>query len=692
MPTIDPLNQLKTLAVPLVIFSFATNLAVLVSPIFMMQVLDRVVPSENVNTLVMLLVVAMGALATHALVEFYRDQFFSKIARWIESIGIKSALKFTGAERQTAISNVSQIVRFFKGSGANTTLNIIWVPLFMIALFLIHPFFLFLVCVVIAIISLIKFITLLTTRDNEQTSARLYQTERQNLIDSTDFRIVSGIRAIAENLNLQLVQIQSQRHSNDDQITSSLSLSSSSLGFVRMASQISGLALGAFLVINNELSSGGMIGASIITAKTISLIETSINGLPEVMQSRTAYSEMRKDLKKIHVNPTEVSELSGSINCEGLIYPRGGGAAPRLDRVSFSLEPGECLAIVGDSGSGKTTLLHALCGIDPCPIGATFLDQSEVRTLGPFTIKKAIGYLPQQAQLLKGTLAQNISCFSPDPDDEKIIIAAKTAGVHGLISALPDAYETDIGQNPFLLSAGQKQRVALARAIFQKPTYLFLDEPNALLDATGERQLCDTLATLKAKGTTIIMILHRSGIMGLADKVLFLDQGRAADFGIRSEVLGRMSDGRQRLKVPLNTASLQDLSDWVEAQFSRHTDTEFCYKAILVSTEIFNAACQNGPQDIARNATFIFKFIDETKCEIVLMENIPTDAAAKMQKIHSLVNHPEVNMYDLPSDEMALAVISQLADKLDIVNNKNTSQFSVCLTSDQSQRAQLVTH
>lgn len=669
-----------------------TNLAVLVSPIFMMQVLDRVVPSENISTLLMLLMVAIGAIATHAFVEFYRDQFFAKTARWVEVIGAPPALKRTGKERQAAIGNVGQVSSFFKGPSAAATLNIVWVPLFLAALVLIHPYFLLLVAGIIASIMLIKLVVTLLTQDDMQTSAALTRKEQQALKDSTDFHKISGIRAIAENLKLQFFKLQSQRHLSEDQIIAASAMRNASLGFIRMSSQILALALGASLVVKGHLSAGGMIGAAIITAKTITTIETSINSLADIKLSYIAFQQMRKDLAYGHTTPTEVPNLSGALRVEGLIFPRGGGAPPRLDRISFSLDAGECLAIVGDSGSGKTTLLHALCGIAPCPIGSTFLDESEIRTLGAATFNQAVGYLPQQAHLLNGTLAQNISCFAADPDDRQIVNAAKTAGVHGLISALPEAYETDMGENPFLLSAGQKQRVALARAIFQSPRYLFLDEPNALLDAAGERQLCDTLAALKAAGTTIIMVLHRSGIMGLADKVLLLDHGRTVDFGARAEVLGRMSDGRQRLSIALNPASLQDLNDWIMAQFSRSSDQEFCQKSVLVATEMFNAACQNGPQDEPREALFVFKFVGASRCEIILKEERPTTAVGKMKKIRSLVRHPEVNMFDLPPDEIALAVITQLTDKLKVQNIDKTSLFSAWLSSDKSKLAGLTKH
>ncbi len=180
------------------------------------------------------------------------------------------------------------------------------------------------------------------------------------------------------------------------------------------------------------------------------------------------------------------------------------------------------------------------------------------------------------------------------------------------------------------------------------------------------------------------MVLHRSGIMGLADKVLVLDNGRTNDFGTRSEVLGRMSDGRTRLEIPLNATSMQDLNDWIVAQFSRHSDMAFCQKAVLVGVEIFNAACQNGVQNLPRHTTFVFKFLNEKCCEIVLHEKMPTSAASKMQKIRSLVRHPEVNMFDLPPDEIALAVISQLTDELEVKNIDQSSLFSAKISSDKS--------
>lgn len=692
MQNANPLGQVKRLVVPLVLFSLITNLAVLVSPIYMMQVLDRVVPSGNLNTLALLLLVALGAIAIHGCVDFFRDICLSRTARWVETVGARAALRSTGEDRQAAIKNVGELAAFCTGGLAVTALNIPWIPVFLLALMLIHPMFLILIVGIVGATWGTGKACAFLTADAQAQAQSISGTEMRTLQDATDPVLVAGIRAILENLTHRFFSLQSKRHQFEEQAAQTKTLQTAVSGFLRTSAQILSLTLGAFLVVRGELTAGGMIGASIITAKTIGTIEASITGFTGLKSTFAAYKELGGQLTQTVHAPTEIEALSGTLSAQGLIYPRGGGAPPRLDRVTFDLTPGECLAIVGDSGSGKTTLLHALCGIDPAPIGSVFLDESEARTLGPETIAKEIGYLPQQARLVKGTLAENISCFEENPSDNKIIDAARTAGVHGLISALPQAYQSDMGASPYLLSAGQKQRVALARSIFQTPRYLFLDEPNALLDAVGERQLCDTLAVLKSRGTTIVMVLHRSGIMGLADKVLMLDQGRMADFGPRAEVLGRMSNGKQRLKIPLNAASVQDLNDWIVAQFSRHSDREFCAKAAMVGTELFNAACLNGAVDEQRNAIFTFRFHKEHLCELVLREERHTEAAEKMPKIRSLIEHPEVSMLDLPSDEIALAVVAQMADALKVENVEDASLFSAVLSSDKSQAKEMRPH
>ncbi|WP_206541357.1 ATP-binding cassette domain-containing protein [Shimia sp. SK013] len=294
------------------------------------------------------------------------------------------------------------------------------------------------------------------------------------------------------------------------------------------------------------------------------------------------------------------------------------------------------------------------------------LEETDIKTLPVPSLAAHVGYLPQQAHLFHGTLAENISGFAADSNGTRIVAAAKTAGVHGLISALPKSYDTDIGSHAHLLSAGQKQRVALARAIYHTPRYLFLDEPNALLDAAGERQLCAALARLKKMDTTIVMVIHRSGLMGLADYVLALEQGRMVDFGPRTEVLGRMHVGRRRIELPLMETSLKDLTDWIGTQFTRSGDADLSKKTELLATEIFNLALADGPNDELRAASFHFCFLNEHSCEISMTEDRPSSAGPKVHKVTSLLKNPDINPTGLPPDEAAIAVISRISDAFDI--------------------------
>jgi ABC-type protease/lipase transport system fused ATPase/permease subunit len=688
----NPLNHLKGLITPFVLFSFVSNTAILVSPIFMMQVLDRVVPSGNLSTLFLLLLVAASYLLLNTFIEIQKSISQKRTSQWVEKIGADIALQSFGDTRQTAIRNVGLLKTFFKSSQITSAINIPWIPLFIFALALIHPLFVVLIGGIIGALLAIKTIGELLSKDSQSEAADLSNKEMRALGDAIDPKIVAGITAISDNMLQLYFKLQGQRHSKEQSTATTQASQEAGSNFIRTLAQLLSLSLGAALVVTGDLSAGGMIGASIIAAKTIQTIEATVNSLPEIRSSLAAFRALQKLPFGANASATEILDISGQLTCKELIYPRGNGAPPRLDRVSLELAKGECLAIIGDSGSGKTTLLHALNGLDPCPIGSVFLDETEVSTLGPASRTAAIGYLPQQAQLLTGTIAQNISCFAQDPDDDQIVKAAKRAGVHGLISSLPQAYQTDMSQSSFLLSAGQKQRVALARAIYELPSYLFLDEPNALLDAGGERQLCDTLAALKAEGTTIIMVLHRSGIMGLADKIAVLNHGRLADFGARPEVLARMNDGKQRLTLPFNENSLQDLSDWITAQFMRISDAEFCQKSIMVATEMFNAATQNGPRDVKREGTFVFRFVDQDHCEIILKEDRPTKAVEKMAKVRSLIKHPEVNMIDLPTDEIGLAVLTQLSENLSVENVENSSLFTAQLASDKFRKSQERVH
>ncbi|MBE1290919.1 MAG: ATP-binding cassette domain-containing protein [Rhodobacteraceae bacterium] len=678
--SLAPIHHLHKLVAPLLVLSCISNLAILVSPIFMMQVLDRVVPTGNLHTLLMLLLVATLVLLLQAVVDGLCDLSLQRAARWCERLSAPAVLSRPPEQQAEILTHLTALKASLLSAPAKAALSLPWLPLFVGILWAIHPWFAALAAGLLAVAAIIRILEQTANAPFAQHLIAARTAEQRAMGDAQTVSMHPGMSGLSQNIRTRLGQALRKRSKLEDKVAPLQVGTQAAESYLRSLSQLLGLSLGAALVVDGALSAGGMIAASLILTKTVSSFE-SVIGSYTALKSGLAGQRFLKNLPVRPMQPlTEVTDLQGRLRCEGLIFPRGGGAPPRLDRISFDLAPSECLIIVGASGSGKSTLLEALAGIHPCPIGTVWLDDTEVKTLPSASQARLIGYLPQQAQLYHGTLAQNIAGFAPDATDAAIIAAAQISGVHGLISALPKSYDTDIGATPHVLSAGQKQRIALARAIFNRPKYLFLDEPNALLDAAGERQLCAVLARLKKQGTTLVMVIHRSGLMGLADHILALENGRVADYGPRSDVLGRMSGGRRRLEVPLQTASLQDLADWVCAQFSRGSDADLSKRAELIATELFNLAMASGPQDTPRKCVFQFRFLNARSCEISLTEDRATGAAQKIQKVATLLRQEDANMGSLPKDEAAMAVITQLSDGFDIQNIDGKAMYRAAVS------------
>ena len=672
-------SQLYRVVLPLLVFSLVTNLAILVSPLFMMQVLDRVIPSGNTATLLLLGILAVGALALQASVEGARDLCLGRLSRWTERSGAAVALSPRQADPQRILEDVGQFSQFLSGGAAIAALSLPWMPVFVLALWLVHPSFVLLLVAMVALAGIARLIARFLVTPQETAAQGIARSEQQTLTDAAQFGERAGVAMIAQNLRGRFAGLQERRHGHLDARQTALSINTSLASFVRSAGQVLALGLGAYLVTADLLSAGGMIAASIILAKGYGTIEGILNQMPQIRAAHQSFRALLA-LPDVSQHPsTEVANLGGDLTADTLVVPRGGGAPPRLERVSFALKAGECLAIVGSSGSGKSTLLRALAGTEPAPIGSVFLDQSEIKALSEATLYMATGYVPQQAALLPGTIAENIACFAESRDDAKILAAAKMAGVHGLISALPNSYDTDMRKDGHLLSAGQAHRVALARAIYNQPKYLFLDEPNALLDADGERALAQTLARLKDSGVTIVMVLHRAGVMGLADKVIRLERGRCIDFGARAEVMGRLGANSRQIELPLREASLQDLSDWIDAQFTRATDAEFSQKAQLIATELFNLAREHAPKDELRLARFAFTFVDDTNCELQMVEPEASDAAERLDAVQSRLRASDVFLGDLSKEDAALATVSKLSHRFQVAGTEDETVFRVAM-------------
>lgn len=666
---------------PLLCLSLISNLAILISPLFMMQLLDRVIPSGNMATLLLIGGLALAALGLQALVEAARDLSLARLSRWCEQLGTALVLrqdgKSDGPDQQRLVEQTAGFSKFLGSPSAVAALSLPWLPIFLLALWLLHPAFLILLAVMATVFMVSTSLAQTLSQPSETQAAACARMETKTLSRAEQLRASLGMAIVAQNLRHRFAEIQKLRHAHLDRVELTRTSGSALTGLVRNSGQIAALALGAWLVTMELMSAGGMIAGSIITSKAYMSIEQSLTHFPRIRSALADYFALTKIEADQNAAQTQPQTPSGALRAEGLIVPRGGGARPRLDRVSLALKPGECLAIVGNSGSGKSTLLRALAGIEPSPIGSVFLDDSEIRGLSAEALHQMVGYLPQLGRVTQGTIAENISYFDVHRESDRIIDAAKTAGVHGLISALPNSFETDLEAQPHLLSAGQAQRVALARAIYTAPRYLFLDEPNALLDADGERALGQTLHRLKQQGTTIVMVVHRSGILQLADKILHLDNGRMSDFGNRRDVMHRLGIGGRQIDIPLLATSAPDARDWVASHFTRATDQEFSQKAQILCSELLQIGCDHTPPDTLLYAKFTFRFMNDTRCQIVMTQPVATDLDEKVKILTAAQDRGKTG---LSADMARITRVMDISDTIEVACDDAATRFQVVLS------------
>jgi ATP-binding cassette subfamily C protein len=308
-----------------------------------------------------------------------------------------------------------------------------------------------------------------------------------------------------------------------------------------MALQIAILGAGAYLAIGREISPGAMIAASILIGRALQPIELAIANWRSFGAARASYTRIQALFEAAGTEPERLSlpRPEGRLQASGLIVGAPGTQGFILRGVNFALSPGEVLAVIGPSAAGKSTLARALVGVWPATAGEVRLDGSALTDWHPQDLGQHVGYLPQDIELFAGTVAENIARFSA-ADDAAVIAAARAAGCHEMIQALPAGYNTQIGEGGTALSGGQRQRIGLARALYREPRLLVLDEPNSSLDAAGEEALVTAVRDLQARQTTTIIITHKLNLLSLADRVLILDGGSVQAFGPRDAVLSRL--------------------------------------------------------------------------------------------------------------------------------------------------------
>ncbi|MND35562.1 Type I secretion system ATP-binding protein PrsD [compost metagenome] len=532
------------------ILSAVSNILMLVSPLFMMQVYDRVLTSHSIPTLAALSLLAAGIYAVLAIIEILRSKILLQIGRRLDeqlnmpSIMATLAVPVAGQEgaQSAPLRDLDQIRQFMSGPGPIAIADLPWMPIFVFLLYLFHPLFgLAVVGGAIVLLSLTLCSELLLRKPSRQAAQRL--ASRWELSEAGR-RNADSLRAMGmQTVFARRIETAHDQYSAENLRSSNLTATFTAIAKIfRLALQSGMLALGALLVIDQLASAGAIIAASVLTSKALAPIEMATGQWRNFISARQSARRLQDTFNRIRPEAAEMQlpVPSRSLSVAGLAIAAPGDGKMLVQNVSISLFSGQAVGIIGPSGSGKSSLGRALTGAWPAHKGTIRLDGAELTQWDSDRLGPSIGYLAQNVELFAGTVADNIGRFSPSATPEKIMEAAKLANVHELILSLPNGYDTQVGTGGGTLSGGQRQRIGLARALYGNPFLIVLDEPNSNLDAEGEESLTSAVMAARQKGAIVIVIAHRANMLKVVDHVLVVNNGTMTAFGPRDEVLGKL--------------------------------------------------------------------------------------------------------------------------------------------------------
>ncbi|HRN87281.1 type I secretion system permease/ATPase [Hyphomicrobium sp.] len=530
-------------------FSVVVNLLMLTVPIYLFQLSDRVLTSRSIDTLLMLTLLAVVFLGALSLVDIFRRQMLGSLATRMETLlggpllaAAISAPHAADGEAIRTMRSLHQVRNFISSPVMLLLFDAPLAPLYFAAVFLISVELGVVALVAGAILVTIALLNQKATSDT-LAQAGVHATRADARVEalSRNAQVINAMGMLHESILHWGREHARALSSQNGALDANFWISGTSK-FFRLLTQIAVLGWGAFLALQGEITGGMMIAASIIASRALQPLEGMIEGWRSVVQTRAAYARV---ISAIEAFQNEKARLrlprpEGRLVADRLLYIPPGRKEPVLNGVSFALEAGESLAIVGPSGSGKSTLARMLVGCLLPTAGNVRLDGTELRNWDRRLFGTYTGYLPQEVELFPGTIRENVCRMRSDLSDEKVHEAALIAGVHDMISRLPDGYETVLEGSGAPLSGGQKQRIGLARALFGDPAMIVLDEPNSNLDAEGEKALAETLARAKQRRVTVVVITQRPMLLNSVDRVLVLRAGRVEGLGPPSEVLYRV--------------------------------------------------------------------------------------------------------------------------------------------------------
>jgi len=531
-------------------FSLVINILQLVPTIYMLQLYDRVVPTGNHTTLLMLTLIMMVLFITMGTLEWVRSQILVRVSTRLETllnerlfkVAYKQAL-YTGGQRASSqpLDDLTALRQFMTGNGLFAFFDAPWLPIYIALMFVFHWMYGWM-AVFTAILLIIVAVV------QEKATSKMLG-EANNLAMAGRGLVNKNLRnaEVIESMGmLNNIQRRWLKGTNDVLVlqataSSRAGLISATSKLIRLSSQSLILAIGAYLVIENEITSGLMIGGSVLLGRALAPIDIVIGSWKGFIAARGQYARLNDMLRQIPADPERMSlpTPQGTFQFESAVVAPPGAKMAVLKGLTLNIAKGDVVGVIGPSGAGKSTFARALLGIWPCNQGKIRLDGADVFTWNRDELGPHIGYLPQDIELFEGTISENIARFG-EVDPEKVVLAAKMADVHDLILHLPEGYDTMIGASGGNLSGGQRQRVGLARALYGEPQIVVLDEPNSNLDEVGEAALGNAIQRLKQKGATVIVITHRNNVLAHVDKLLILNDGVVSVYGPKEQVIAHL--------------------------------------------------------------------------------------------------------------------------------------------------------
>ena len=545
------------------VFSGVVNILQLTVSLYMMQVFDRVLSTRSIDTLVYLTLIALVALGVMALLEAARSRIMQRIGAWMEekvapegfARAVESQLRGR-PYRMEALRDLAVARGFIASPGALSLYDVPWVPVYLLVIFALHP----LLGAIAAVGALLLFgLTVLSEVSTSKllreanTGAMVSQRRAESIVRNAEVIDSMGmLPAVMARWRIGVAEMTAPMNRAMDRAAPLLAVTK----FTRLAVQVAILGLGAYLVLGQQMTAGASIAASIIMGRALAPVEQLIGGWKQLVQARQSWKRLQAFLTLPRLRPPGIPlpEPRGRLAVERVTFGFPGSGVAVIKGITFGLEPGESLAIIGPSAAGKTTLIRLLTGTLQCNSGAVRLDGADVYTWQREDFGRHVGYLPQDVELFDGTVLENISRMAEAPA-EAVFEAAKLAGAHEMILRLPKGYETEIGEGGQHLSGGQRQQIGLARAMFGNPKLVVLDEPNSNLDGDSEAALLGALQELRNRGTTVVLVSHRPVLVQGVEKVLLMRDGAVEMFGPRAEVLKKIMKPAQPTPIAAPQAS-----------------------------------------------------------------------------------------------------------------------------------------